>query len=363
MGATRSPVDRLGRAADAPARAPADPGGRAPPVPRGRRPRPRRLDASRRRDRVRRPALERAPARSGARLLRPGPGRVPARLPRLLRDAASVRRDRLPGHADGPPAGRLRLHRGHRDARHGAATRRRRARAHRRRRLAGDPRPGRAPAPRGRARARRRPGDPVPPRPERGVPGPGPGRRRRPLARGARRRLLDDRRRGQARLPLLADLGPVRPADGAGLGRLRVERELRRDHLPRGADHGHAGEGPRREALPLLACDDARRLHRPDLGRGPPAGRGHGARADRRPGPAPAGGGRQRGRLDPPGLHHRGAARHPPAGLRAAGALAAGDRGAGRGRERRGRRRPGRDPAGPAATPSGATRRARIRAS
>ena len=54
---------------------------------------------------------------------------------------------------------------------------------------------------------------------------------------------------------------------------LRLERELRRHQVPREGHDRADGQG-RAEALALLARDHARRLHRPGLGRGPPARRG-----------------------------------------------------------------------------------------
>ena len=265
------PVDRLARrAADAPARAPADRGGRPRPVPRSSsRLVLARLDASRRGDRLRRPALDARPRDPSRDFFGPVLDGIRRGFLDFYETQLPFDRIDFPSMQTRRPARRLRLHRGRRHARDGAAAGRRRARARRRRRLAGDART--------RARARcsraslalvgvlailfllRRD------EPPRGLVQAGAVAVVLVALAGGR---LDHRRGGQARLPLLADLGSLRPADRAGLGLLRLERELRRDHVPRGADHGHAGEGPGAEALALLARDDARRLHRPDLGRG-----------------------------------------------------------------------------------------------
>ena len=49
------------------------------------------------------------------------------------------------------------------------------------------------------------------------------------------------------------------------------DAKLRRDRVPGEADHGPAGQGAGAKAVSLLAGDDARRLHRALLGRGPRA--------------------------------------------------------------------------------------------
>ena len=47
-----------------------------------------------------------------------------------------------------------------------------------------------------------------------------------------RRARVDHRRRGEVGVPLMADVGPLRPAHRGGLGQLRVGRQLRRDQFP-----------------------------------------------------------------------------------------------------------------------------------
>ena len=118
------------------------------------------------------------------------------------------------------------------------------------------------------------------------------------------------RRRGrEARLPLLAELGSVRPPGRARSRRLRLELELRRHQVPGEGDDRPPGQGRGAAALALLARDDARRLHGPgwdeDLDARP--SRQTTSRSTRRPEPAPAGGRAERGELDPPGRHRRGA--------------------------------------------------------
>ena len=117
---------------------------------------------------------------------------------------------------------------------------------------------------------------------------------------------------------------PYDRPDRPGLRLLRLAGELRRHQVPGEGDDRHEGQGLGPEALALLAGDDARRLHRPDLGRGPPARRARAARADRRRGAAAA---RGRGANEEDWVRQdftdRGAPRHASARLGPAGALAA----------------------------------------
>ena len=275
-----------------------------------------------------------------------------------------VRPPRLPRHAHGRPARDLRLHGRHRHARDGAAA------GGRGPRRSSWPSPGRRRSTRAPIRCAGvlallgRPRDPLP-APAGGARARRPARREswRPCSSCSRRRLHVGRRR-QARLPLLADLGSVRPADRAGLGLLRVAGELRRDQVSGEADDGDEGEGAR--ARSARSTGGRRRSTTTRARSGTRSSSW--ARPTQREqidasGPAPPGGRPRRGRLGAPGLHHRGAARHAPARLGAARALAA-----------RGRRRPSPTRTGTSssfrtrsgatsATPSGATSRGRTRAS
>ena len=153
-------------------------------------------------------------------------------VPRLLRDAAPVRPPRLPRHAHGGAARDLRLHGADRHARHGAPAGGRGARPRRRGRLAGDPRPG--------STTRCARGPSRSPACWRSSSCSGARSRPRGVAQAlgsafaARRRRdrVDHGRRGEAGVPLVADLGSVRPADRARVGQLRLGRQLRRDPVP-----------------------------------------------------------------------------------------------------------------------------------
>ncbi len=279
----------------APARAPADRGGRAPTVVARRRARARGLDPGRLLALLRRRAGRRQARRPLARLLRPGARRDPARLPRLLRDAASVRPHRLPRHADGRAARDLRLHGADRHARDGAPSGRRFARARRRRRVAGDPRAGGEPAARGSPRAGRACSRSC----SCSAARTGRGAWSRPCGVGVLLIVLAGvvSTTDAVAKPAFLSWQTWDPYDrptSAGVGRATCG-SANYDGIssPRSRRTVMRVKVPGREAIALLARDDARRLHRPDLGRGPRAGRGHGARADRRPGPAPAGGGRR----------------------------------------------------------------------
>ena len=191
-----------------------------------------------------RPALECAAARSLARLLRTGSRQHPARLPRLLRDPAPLRPPRLPGHAHRRPARDLRLHGRRLHARDGAPAGRGGPRPRRRRGLAVDAHPGR-PSGSGRsARAGGRARDPLPAPARRDRPG---GSCRPPGSALCWSRSPPSPRRTDA-VAKPAFLSwetwdPYDRPDRAGGGRLRLERELRRDPVPGEADDGPAREG------------------------------------------------------------------------------------------------------------------------
>ncbi len=132
----------------------------------------------------------------------------------------------------------------------------------RRRRVADDPRARLAPAPRRGARSGRRAGGPLPaPKRHAARPGSRAGVRGGARARRDRGGRLDIQLRRQGRVPDLAGLGSVRPARRPRRRPLRLELALPRDPLPEEEDHGAEGQDGGREAKPLLARDDARRLH------------------------------------------------------------------------------------------------------
>ena len=76
-------------------------------------------------------------------------------------------------------------------------------------------------------------------------------------------------------------LGSVRPARRPRRRPLRLELALPRDPLPEEEDHGAEGQDGGREEKPLLARDDARRLHGHGLAGVPRPGHGVGLEPDR----------------------------------------------------------------------------------